>query len=140
MPLVRNSEPIRVPDAPLFFGCNGRELRQLSRLGTTLTVDAGSTLTPEGELGQEFFVVADGEAVCSVRGTSKARFNRGHFFGEMALLDGGPRTATVTAETPMNLWVYSATEFQAMLDCSPAIRHRLLVEMARRLRRADAAA
>lgn len=140
MPLVRHTDPIRVPDAPLFRGCSVRQLRELSRLGTTRAVDAGTTLTPEGELGTEFFVIGNGEAVCSVKGTSMARFNPGHFFGEMALLDGGPRTATVQAESSMQLWVYSADEFQAMLDCSPAIRHRLLVEMARRLRHADAAA
>lgn len=140
MPLIRQTDPIRVPDAPLFRGCSERQLRQLSQLGATITVEAGTTLTPEGEMGQEFYVIGDGEAVCSVRGTSMARFNPGHFFGEMALLDGGPRTATVQADSAMQLWVYSAAEFRAMLDCSPAIRHRLLVEMARRLRRADAAA
>ena len=129
-----------VPDSPLFAGCTERESRALSRLGTTVSVDAATTITPEGRPGREFFVIQDGRATCTVRGVAKATFGQGDFFGEMALLDGGPRTATITADSPMRLVVYSATEFNDMLDNSVRVRHRLLVEMARRLRAADAAA
>lgn len=97
-------------------------------------------LTPEGHSGREFFVIEDGHASCRVRGVIKARFERGDFFGEIALLDGGPRTATVIAETPMQLVVFDAGEFRSMLNASPLVRHRLLVEMSRRLRAANVAA
>ena len=105
-----------------------------------VTVEAGSVLIPEGRPGREFFVVKDGEATCSIRGLTRARFEPGDFFGEMALLDGGPRTATVTADTTMELMVFGATEFRSMLENSVGVRQRLLIEMARRLRQADATA
>ena len=135
---LRNLDDNVVPDTVLFTGASGRERRNLSRLGTSVTVDAGTTLTPEGRPGKEFFVVRNGEAVCTVRGSERAHFKGGDFFGEMALLDGGPRTATVKAQTSMKLVVYSLTEFRTMLDASASVRKRLLVEMSRRLRAADA--
>ena len=140
MPLVRRLNDCDVPDSALFAGCTPRERRNLQRLGTAVRVEPGATLTPEGRPGKEFFVVKEGEATCSVRGSERARFQTGDFFGEMALLDGGPRTATVTAETSMDLLVYSFVEFRTMLDSSASIQRHLLVEMARRLRAADAAA
>ena len=137
MYLLRNSTDALIPDTHLFRGCNGRERKSLSRLGTEVIVDPGTTLTPEGRPGKEFFVIRDGEAVCTVGGSKRAEFQTGDFFGEMALLDGGPRTATVTAETAMKLVVYSSLEFRAMLDVSPSVRKHLLVEMSRRLRAVD---
>lgn len=137
MYLFRNYDDAFVPETLLFKGCNGRERKSLSSLGTAVSVDAGTTLTPEGHPGKEFFVVRDGEAVCTVRGSKRAQFQSGDFFGEMALLDGGPRTATVRAETAMKLVVYSLPEFRAMLDVSPSVRKHLLVEMSRRLRAVD---
>jgi CRP-like cAMP-binding protein len=140
MSLWRRTNHVLVPHSPLFAGCTQQERRTLDQLGTRVVVGAGTTLTPEGQPGREFFVVERGEASCSVRGVPRAKFGRGDFFGEMALLDGGPRTATVMAETPMELVVFGIGEFHAMLDTSPGVRHRLLVEMSRRLRAADAAA
>lgn len=140
MYLLRNANDVSVPETALFAGCTLRERRTLSRLGTPVSVDSGTTLTPEGRPGKEFFVVRDGEAVCTVRGQRRANFERGDFFGEMALLDGGPRTATVKAQTDMNLVVYSLAEFHSMLDVFAGVRKHLLVEMSRRLRVADAAA
>ena len=136
---LRNLDDGFVPDTVLFTGCNRLERKNLGRLGTSVTVGAGTTLTPEGRSGNEFFVVRDGEALCTVRGSERAHFQRGDFFGEMALLDGGPRTATVKAKTSMDLVVYSLTEFRTMLDTSASVRKHLLVEMSRRLRVADAA-
>jgi CRP-like cAMP-binding protein len=140
MPLLRPHDHILIPDSPLFSSCTQRERRALGRLGTAVVVDAGTTLTPEGQPGREFFVIEGGLASCSVRGMSRATFGRGDFFGETALLDGGPRTATVIAETPMELVVFDPGEFRAMLGTSATVSHRLLVELARRLRAADAAA
>jgi voltage-gated potassium channel len=103
-------------------------------------VDAGTTLTPEGKPGREFFVIQDGEASCSVRGVTTASYERGDFFGETALLDRATRTATVVAETPMDLVVFNPREFQSILDTSSGVCQMLLAEMARRLRAAEAAA
>jgi CRP-like cAMP-binding protein len=139
MPLLRRSEPIVITDSPLFAGCSGREQRTIGRLGTGIRVEIGATVIPEGEAGHEFFVIERGHAYCSIRGTRKATFEPGGFFGEMALLDGGPRTATVTAQSPMDLVVFGEAEFTALLDASGTVRHRLLVAMAQRLRTANAA-
>lgn len=140
MPLLRDPGQALLPDSPLFAFSTQRERRALARLGTDVTVGPGSVLTPEGRPGREFFIVKRGEATCSIRGLTRARFEPGDFFGEMALLDGGPRTATVTADTTMELMVFGATEFRSMLENSVGVRQRLLIEMARRLRQADAAA
>ena len=140
MPLLRHPRQVSLPDSPLFAFSTPRERRGLACLGTDVRVEAGSVLTPEGHTGREFFIVKEGEATCSIRGLPRARFHPGDFFGEMALLDGGPRTATVTAETPMELLVFGAAEFRSMLENSVGVRQRLLVEMARRLREADATA
>ena len=137
MSLLRHPDHVLVPDSPLFAFSTRRERRALGQLGTGVEVEAGSILTSEGHRGQEFFIVKEGEATCSIRGLTRARFQPGDFFGEMALLDGGPRTATVAAETNMELLVFGAAEFRAMLESSFAVRKRLLVEMARRLREAD---
>lgn len=140
MPLQRRAHQVLIPDTPLFAGCTKRERRALGQLGTGVVADAGAMLIPEGQPGREFFIVEGGEASCRVRGMTTATFGRGAFFGEMALLDGGPRSATVMADTAMKLVVFGAGEFRAMLDISPKVRHRLLVEMAGRLRAANAAA
>ena len=138
MTKLRRSHDFQVPQAAIFARCSSRERRGLTQLGTGVSVAAGTTLTPEGFPGKEFFIVKEGEATCSVQGSTRARFRSGDFFGEMALLDGGPRTATVTSDTPMELFVYSFSEFRAMLDKSPGVCRHLLAEMARRLRVADA--
>lgn len=128
-----------VPDTALFGSCDHRERRAIAKLGTPILIDEGRTLITEGERGREFFVVGSGCAVCEVGRRAVARFGMGDFFGEMALLDGGPRTATVTAESQMLVWVYSTAEFRALLDTSPRVRERLFVELAHRLRAANAA-
>ena len=138
MTLLRRSHDIEVPQAAIFARCSARERRGLTQLGTGVSVPAGTTLTPEGFPGKEFFIVKEGEATCAVHGATRARFRSGDFFGEMALLDGGPRTATVTSDTPMELLVYSFAEFRTMLHKSPGVSTHLLTELARRLRVADA--
>jgi CRP-like cAMP-binding protein len=83
-------------------------------------------------------VIEGGIASCTVRGEKLAQFRDGDFFGEMALLDGGPRTATVSAETQMQNVVYSSSEFRTMLGASSRVRTHLLIELAGRLWVADA--
>ena len=137
MALIRRFEKLDLPDAPLFAGCSRSERRNLSRLGTGITVRPGTTLTPEGKPGREFFVVKEGEASCTRDGAPLAEFSDGDFFGEMALLDGGPRTATITAKTPLAVVVYSCSEFRTLLDTSTPVRCHLMTQLARRLRIAN---
>ena len=90
---------------PMFYACTKRELQTLSRLATEIDIPAGKVLTTEGEPGQEFMIVLSGTAVATVAGRQVATFGPGQFFGEIALLDPGLRTATVVAQTPMTIAV-----------------------------------
>lgn len=126
-------------DVPLFSSCSQSELRQIARLGTPVTVPVGTLLTTEGRAGREFFLVLEGTAECMVGGRHAAQFGPGDFFGELSLLDGGPRTATVTASTSMEVMVLDAREFSSLLAASPSITSKVLATLARRLRAADAA-
>jgi CRP-like cAMP-binding protein len=121
----------------LFSACSKRELRTVSALTTALTIPAGRVVTSEGHPGREFVVILEGKATVSIHGTEIATLGRGDFFGEIALLDGGPRTATVIADTDLVTRVISQAEFSQMLEDVPTMARKLLVGLAARLRDAD---
>jgi CRP/FNR family transcriptional regulator, cyclic AMP receptor protein len=135
----RNERFDRLAGVPLLAQCSPSELREISRLGTEIEVEAGSELTREGEPGSEFFLVVEGEADCSVRGKTAAVFGPDDFFGELALIDGGSRTATVKALTRLRLTVLNRSEFSTLLRASPTIAIKMLRNLARRLRDTQAA-
>jgi CRP/FNR family cyclic AMP-dependent transcriptional regulator len=122
---------------PLFSGCNAKELREVARLGTPTSIAAGTKVTTEGAVGRELLIVLDGTATCHVKGKRMAQFGRGDFFGEMSLLDMGPRSATVVADSDMKLLVLDNQEFRYLTEVSPVIAWKILVAMAGRLRNAD---
>ena len=125
---------------PLFRGCSTRELAHISRLGTRVDVPSGKVLAQEGTAGDLFFYVIDrGEADVTIGGAQVARLKEGGFFGEMALLDDLPRTATVTATTPMVLYAIKATDFGRFLDESPSVLRSILRTVSERLRSAEKA-
>jgi len=124
---------------PLFEGLSGQQLGQIAHLADEVEVPAKKRLTSEGETGRELFVIIEGNAV--VR-TSKGRtvtLGPGEFFGEMSLIDGGPRSATVEATTPMRLLVVGHREFWELLSKAPLISKRVMRALSQRLREADAA-
>jgi signal-transduction protein with cAMP-binding, CBS, and nucleotidyltransferase domain len=118
---------------PLFQGLTHRQLRDVSGLMTPISVKAGKTLTREGALGQEFFVVLDGEVEVTHDGKTLAVCGAGGYFGEIALLDNRPRTATVTAKTDVLVEVLDRREFAALLRKSPEISSQIMATMAQRL-------
>jgi CRP-like cAMP-binding protein len=120
----------------LFAGCDDKLLRRLSRLGTEVEAKARQALAREGEVGREFYVIVDGTAVVSNDGTEIARLRSGDFFGEMALIDGKPRAATVVADTPMKLYVFDSREFFSLLDGFPPVSRKILTTLSGRLRAA----
>lgn len=124
----------------LFGACSKRELTLIGRASDEVAVPAGKQVVTEGSTGHEFFLILDGRAVVKRGGRKLATLGAGQYFGEMALLDQGARTATVEAETPMTLLVLGRREFSAVLDEVPALAHKLLTIMAHRLREADAKA
>ena len=123
---------------PLFSGCSQSEIRTIAQLGTPVSIEKGTELTSKGTLGREFFLVLSGVATCRLGSRQVDRFTTGGYFGELALLHGGIRTADVVAETPMDVLVFDRREFQAMLMVTPNIGVKMLDRLADRLADADA--
>ena len=118
----------------MFSMCTKKELQVIGRLSTERDVPAGKELTKEGTPGREFIIVLDGTAVATRNGRTVHRFGPGDYLGEVALLDPGERTATVTAETPMRIAVVSPSEFGDMLDEVPALAHKVMRGLAHQIR------
>jgi CRP/FNR family transcriptional regulator, cyclic AMP receptor protein len=123
---------------PLFSACSKRELSRIASLADEVDVPEGKVLTREGDQGREFFVVVEGRARVLVgdRGRVSA-LGPGAAFGEMSLLDQGPRSATVEAETDMQLLVLDSRSFSALLNEVPSVARKVLAAMAGRLRTAE---
>ena len=119
---------------PLFSTCTKAELRSIAQLGTEVAVADGTVITEQGKPGFEFCLVMGGKARCLVDGKQVAVFGTGDFFGEMALIDHGPRHATVIADGQLQLLVLDAREFSSLLDSAPSIMKKLLTAFAARER------
>jgi putative iron-dependent peroxidase len=120
---------------PLFSRLQPEEIGRLAELASEIDVADGEVLTRQGESGHEFFVVLTGEVVIERDGRQLARLGPGNFLGEIALIDGRPRTATATADGPTRLMVLSHQQFDAVLDELPTVSRevvRVLVERVRR--------
>jgi CRP/FNR family cyclic AMP-dependent transcriptional regulator len=123
----------QLAQVPLFEGLSKKELRMISQLATYLEEPAGTVLTREGATGHEFIIVLDGEIEVSQGGRVVATRGAGSYIGEIALLDHRPRTATVTAKTPIRIEVIGQREFAGLLVEVPELSQQLLGAMARRL-------
>ena len=122
----------------LFSACSKRELSRIASLADQIDVPKGKVLTREGEPGSEFFVVIEGQATVIVGKRGRiAPLGPGASFGEMSLLDQGPRTATVEAQTDMQLLVLDARSFSSLLADVPSVARKVLAAMAGRLRVAE---
>jgi CRP-like cAMP-binding protein len=128
----------RLGEVSLFRACSHSELRELARITTELEAPAGAVLCREGATGTDCFVVVEGEVRVTIAGDEVDTLGPGGFFGEMALLDGGPRVATVTALTDLRLLVLSRQEFASLLTNVPSVCRRMLAAIGARLRLADA--
>ncbi|MGI9602134.1 MAG: cyclic nucleotide-binding domain-containing protein [Acidimicrobiales bacterium] len=117
----------------IFSECSTRELKAISRLITQVRKKAGADLTVEGTPGREFLIIVEGEATVRRKGKVIARLGPGDFFGELAVVAGVPRTATVTADTDMVLEALDRREFASLLDESPKLAKKILVGAVKRL-------
>jgi CRP-like cAMP-binding protein len=121
----------------MFSSLNKKELGLIARSADVVTVKPGKQIVTQGTPGHEFYLVVSGQATVRRNGRKIATLGPGQYFGELALLDRGPRSATVTAETEVELAIISQREFLAVLNQVPAVAYKLLVSMASRLREAD---
>ena len=119
---------------PIFEGCSKKDLQTIARQVRQISHDAGYVIATEGDPGAGLFVIAEGEADVTIGGKMVNHLKAGDFFGEMALLDGGPRTATVTSTTPISLYALTEWVFRGLLAEHPSIAMRTLETMAARLR------
>jgi CRP-like cAMP-binding protein len=122
----------------LFSACSKKELQAVARASDQVDLAEGRALCEQGSIGREAFIILDGKAEVKRNGRKVATLSAGDCFGELALLDHGPRTATVTATTPLKVLVIGAREFAGVLDEVPPIAHKLLKSLAGRIRDLDA--
>jgi len=125
---------------PLFSEMGEEELLEIARIAEEMDAPAGKALTHEGRHEGYFFIIVSGSVRIERAGQTINIIHDGDFLGEIALLDGGPRTATATTETPCQLIVMTHQRFEQLLDRSPSIRAAVLEEVGRRLRGMDAGA
>lgn len=126
-------------NVPMFKGCSPAQLRVIDRLVTEIRVPAGRELIRQGERGLDFAIVIEGQADVVRDGDRVARLGPGTFFGELALMGEGERTATVVASTPMRLYVLHRVEFDRLLEFVPSIRDQVLAAATLRRGHADEA-
>src|SRR4029077_2190182 len=118
---------------PLFSACSKKELQTIARASDDVGVAAGKTLVEEGKPGHEFFLILDGNASVKRGKREIAKLGPGQYFGELALLDRGPRSASVIARDDMEVLVLGQREFAGVIDEVPTLAHKLLQSMAQRL-------
>ena len=104
----------RLEEVNLLEGCSRRQLRAIAKISEVIEVPAGTVLARLGHPGEEFFLILDGHARVEVSPRKRSRLGPGQYFGEMSLLDGGPRSATVIAETPLRLLVIKRRDFSTL--------------------------
>ena len=133
-------EKIRLLErVPIFEGCSTRQLRAVADISKVVEVPERTVLTRQGEAGDEFFIIIDGTALVTLSMHKRHRLRPGEFFGEMSLLDGEPRSATVKAETDLRVLVISRVNFWQLLREVPELTQKMLVNLSRRIRDLESA-
>ena len=118
---------------PLFSGCSRKDLQTIARIVRDIDHPAGTVIAREGDPGVGLFVITEGMTDVTIGGRRRARLGPGDFFGEISLVTGEPRTATVTTRSPSRLLIFSAPAFRSLLHDAPGIRSRVLAAAALRL-------
>jgi CRP/FNR family transcriptional regulator, cyclic AMP receptor protein len=119
---------------PLFSAVSKRDLRAIVSAADEFDEPAGKVLVREGDLRRELFVLVSGTVSVSRGGRRLRTLGPGDFFGEIALLSGGPRTATVTVTSDVRLMMLAPAQFESVLDAEPGVRRAVLHALGERLR------
>lgn len=123
---------------PLFRGMNNKELREIAKATVELTLEADREFVTQGDVGREAFIIVEGKAEVVRNGKTIAELGPGDCVGELALLDHGPRTASVIAAGPVKVLVLGPREFSGVLDEVPTLAQKILEVLASRVRELDA--
>jgi CRP/FNR family cyclic AMP-dependent transcriptional regulator len=122
---------------PLFQGLSTRELREVRRAGEDVQFPEGATIVTEGLLAGDFYLLLDGQTEVLMRGRRRRVLGPGDYFGEMSVIDGGPRSATVRALSRVTALRLDRRAFLRLLDREGSIGRKLLLVMSERLRAAE---
>jgi CRP/FNR family transcriptional regulator, cyclic AMP receptor protein len=131
--LARNQKVDLIKRVPLFALCSKKELGEIASLADEIDLPAGKMLIRQGDRGREFFVLLEGDAEVTRDGERVDTMHAGDFFGEIALVSNVPRTATVTATTPVRALVVTDRDFRTLLEHSPQTQLKVLEALAQRL-------
>ena len=129
----RDSKVEALRRAPLFATLSKEELQELAKMSEDLDVAEGKVLCREGEPAREFFVIVEGEVDVSREGRHLRTLSGGDFFGEIALIEDIPRTATVTATKPLRFFVLTRQAFWGIVERNPELERKVLRALARRV-------
>jgi cAMP-binding proteins - catabolite gene activator and regulatory subunit of cAMP-dependent protein kinases len=128
----------RLRQVPLFQGLKDSDLEKVLEAGKEVRHDAGKTILEADESGVGFHLIREGQAEVLVGGAVVRTVGPGSYFGEMSVIDGGPRSATVRAMTDLVTFSLPAWTFQELIDKHPSMAKALLVELCSRIRKIDA--
>ena len=131
--LRRNQKVELIKQVPLFEGLSKRELEQIAAIADEIDLREGKELTTQGKSAREFFVLLEGSADVTKDGQRINQLGDGDFFGEIALVSRSPRTATVTATSPVRTLVITDRSFRRLLEESPQIQLKVLEALAERI-------
>jgi CRP-like cAMP-binding protein len=131
--LSRQSKSDLLRSVPLFSRCSKKELAGIAQLADELNLPAGKELTVQGSPAREFFILLEGAAVVRRNGRKLRDLGPGEMIGEIALLNDGPRTATVTLTEPSRVLVLTARDFHSLLKELPALSLKVLAVVGERL-------
>jgi CRP-like cAMP-binding protein len=118
---------------PFFADLSRGDLIELAKATEDMEVEEGKVLTRQGQSGSEFFVIIDGEVAVTKDGNEVRRQGPGEFFGEIALIEDRPRTATVTAVTPLRFFVLTRQSFRSLLAHQPELEQKVNAALQERL-------
>jgi CRP-like cAMP-binding protein len=121
----------------LFSTSSAKDLRLIRKALEEVRVPPGRMLCEQGTIGREFFLIVSGQASVKRNNRKIAVLGPGQYFGELALLDRRPRSATVISDSEMQLLVLGQRQFNGVLDSVPALSRKMLAAMSTRLREAD---
>src|SRR4026209_2481653 len=127
----------RLRNVAIFRGLDEKELHRIAEVGKEVRFDTGKVVAQQDGGAAGFHLVMDGQVSVVVDGHERARLGPGTYFGEMSLLAGRPRSATVRAEEPTTTFALTSWQFLPLLDEYPSISRALLVELCARLRRIE---